>query len=68
MLFGTALALVLLCVLEGLFNGKSLAARKGLRLDANQEMFSMGMANLGCSLLSGMAASGSLDTFGLERQ
>ena len=60
MLFGTALALALLCVLEGLSIGKSLAARKGLRLDANQEMFSMGMANLGCSLLSGMAASGSL--------
>ena len=60
MLIGTALALALLCVLEGLSIGKSLAARKGLRLDANQEMFSMGMANLGCSLLSGMAASGSL--------
>jgi len=59
-LFGTALALALLCVLEGLSIGKSLAARKGLRLDANQEMFSMGMANLGCSFLSGMVASGSL--------
>ena len=60
MLIGTAIAMSLLCVLEGLSIGKLLAARQGRRLDANQEMFSMGMANLGCSVLGGMAASGSL--------
>lgn len=60
MLLGASLAMALLCVLEGLSIGKLLAARQGRRLDANQEMFSMGMANLGCSVLGGMAASGSL--------
>ena len=60
MMLGAALAMALLCVLEGLSIGKLLAARQGRRLDANQEMFSMGMANLGCSVLGGMAASGSL--------
>ena len=59
-MLGAALAMALLCVLEGLSIGKLLAARQGKRLDANQEMFSMGMANLGCSVLGGMAASGSL--------
>ncbi len=55
-----AIAVALLCTLEGNSIGKSLAARDGARLKANQEMFSAGMANLGCSLFSGMAASGSL--------
>ena len=55
-----ALAIALLCVLEGTSIGKSLAARSGERLDANQEMFSIGTANIGCGLLSGMPASGSL--------
>ncbi|MEM8550090.1 MAG: SulP family inorganic anion transporter [Verrucomicrobiota bacterium] len=55
-----ALAIALLCVLEGTSIGKSLAARAGERLDANQEMFSIGAANLGCSFFSGMPASGSL--------
>lgn len=57
---GTAQAIALLCVLEGISIGKSLAAKSGDRIDANQEMLSMGMANIGCGLLSGMAASGSL--------
>ncbi len=55
-----AVAIALLCVLEGNSIGKSLAAREGDRLNSNQEMLSAGMANIGCSLLSGMAASGSL--------
>ncbi len=55
-----ALAITLLCVLETMSIGKSLAARAGERLDANQEMFSLGMANVGCGFLSGMPASGSL--------
>ncbi len=60
MLLTPAMAIALLCVLEGNSIGKSLAARDGARLDANQEMLSSGMANLACGLLSGMAASGSL--------
>lgn len=59
-LTGAALAISLLCVLEGTSIGKSLAARSGERLDTNQEMFSIGMANVGCAFLSGMPASGSL--------
>ncbi len=60
LMLSPAIAIALLCALEGNSIGKSLAARAGDRLDANQEMFSAGMANLGCSLFSGMAASGSL--------
>ncbi len=55
-----ALAITLLCILESMSIGKSLAARAGERLDANQEMFSTGIANIGCGFLSGMPASGSL--------
>ncbi|MFP4069958.1 MAG: SulP family inorganic anion transporter [Verrucomicrobiota bacterium] len=60
LLASPALAIALLCVLEGISIGKSLAARTGARLDANQAMFSIGMANIGCAFLSGMPASGSL--------
>ena len=55
-----AIAIALLCILEGISIGKSLAAKTGARLDANQAMFSIGMANIGCAFLSGMPASGSL--------
>ena len=55
-----ALAIALLCILEGLSIGKSLAAKTGARIDANQAMFSIGMANVGCAFFSGMPASGSL--------
>lgn len=55
-----AIAIALLCILEGISIGKSLAAKTGARLDANQAMFSIGMANLGCAFFSGMPASGSL--------
>lgn len=60
LLITPAMAIALLCVLEGNSIGKSLAAREGARLDSNQEMLSSGMANIACGLLSGMAASGSL--------
>ncbi|MEM7790332.1 MAG: SulP family inorganic anion transporter [Verrucomicrobiota bacterium] len=60
MLASPALAIALLCVLEGISIGKSLAAKTGARLDANQAMFSIGMANIACAFFSGMPASGSL--------
>jgi SulP family sulfate permease len=60
LLASPALAIALLCILEGVSIGKSLAARTGERLDTNQAMFSIGMANVGCALFSGMPASGSL--------
>lgn len=59
-LAGVALTIAFLVVLEGTSIGKSLAARSGERLDTNQEMLGMGAANIGCGLLSGMPASGSL--------
>ncbi|MDQ8186523.1 SulP family inorganic anion transporter [Pelagicoccus sp. SDUM812002] len=60
LMLSPAIAIALLCTLEGNSIGKSLAAREGARLNSNQEMFSVGMANIGCALFSGMAASGSL--------
>jgi len=60
LLASPALAIALLCILEGISIGKSLAAKTGARLDTNQAMFSIGMANIGCAFFSGMPASGSL--------
>ena len=59
-LLSGSLAIALLSVLEGTSIGKSLAARSGARLDTNQEMLSMGLANIACGFFSGMPASGSL--------
>jgi SulP family sulfate permease len=64
----SASAVSLLCLLEGLSIGKSLAARAGERIDSNQETFSIGIANAGCALLSGMPASGSLTRSSLNVQ
>lgn len=60
LLTSPALAIALLCILEGISIGKSLAAKTGARLNANQAMFSIGMANIACAFFSGMPASGSL--------
>lgn len=63
-----SVAVSLLCLLEGLSIGKSLAARAGKRIETNQETFAIGMGNFGCSLLSGMPASGSLTRSSLNIQ
>ena len=55
-----ALAIAFLAILEGSSIGKSLAARSGERIRSNQEMLSMGAANLASAFVSGMPASGSL--------
>lgn len=55
-----ALVIAFLSVLEGASIGKSLAARRGDRLDTSQEMFGLGVANVGCAFFGGMPASGSL--------
>jgi len=55
-----ALIIAFLSIVEGSSIGKSLAARSGERLNTNQEMLSLGLANLGCALYGGMPASGSL--------
>jgi len=59
-LANVALAIALLCVLEGTSIGKSLAARSGEKLDGNQEMLSIGAANIAFGFFGGMPASGSL--------
>jgi SulP family sulfate permease len=58
--FTTSIAIAMLSVLEGNSIGRSLAARAGKRFNADQEIFSMGIANIGCGLFSGIPASGSL--------
>lgn len=55
-----ALIIAFLSVLEGTSIGKSLASRAGQKLDSNQEMLGMGLANIGCAFYQGMPASGSL--------
>ncbi len=55
-----AFALALLCTLEEVSIGKNFAAKSADRFATNQEVFSLGAANLACSLGSGMTASGSL--------
>lgn len=59
-LAGPAMAVAFLSILEGSSVGQSLASRSGERIDVNQEMYAMGMANLGVAFVGGMNASGSL--------
>ncbi|TVR47315.1 MAG: SulP family inorganic anion transporter [Puniceicoccaceae bacterium] len=60
LLASAALAISFLCILESSSIGKSLAARSGTRLDTNQEIYALGIANTLSGIFSGMAASGSL--------
>ncbi|MGC9451428.1 MAG: SulP family inorganic anion transporter [Oceanipulchritudo sp.] len=59
-LASVALVIAFLSVLEGMSIGKSLASRAGQRLDSNQEMLGMGLANIACAFYQGVPASGSL--------
>ena len=59
-LISIAFAIAFLASLENTAMGKSLGSRTGERPDVNQDMFSVGMANIACSLLAPMPASGSL--------
>ncbi len=59
-LFGLAVSLAFLVMLENSTMARTLAGRSGHRVDANQDMFSLGAANLACAYLSGMPASNSL--------
>ena len=56
----SSFAIALLCLIEGLSIGKSLASRNGKRIQSDRESFSFGIANLSCGFFSGMPASGSL--------
>ncbi len=59
-LLGIALAIAFLASLENTLMAKSIASQTGDRLDSNQDMLSVGYANLGSALAGGMPASGSL--------
>ncbi len=59
-LISIAFAIAFLASLENTVMGKSLGSRTGDRPDVNQDMFSVGMANIACSLIAPMPASGSL--------
>ena len=59
-LLGLALAIAFLASLENTLMAKSIASQTGDRLDPNQDMLSIGYANLGSALAGGMPASGSL--------
>jgi len=59
-LLGIALAIAFLASLENTLMAKSIASQTGDRLDSNQDMLSVGYANLGSALVGGMPASGSL--------
>ena len=54
-----ALAIAILGMLEALSIGKTMAAKSGQRIDANQELVSMGLANIGNSLFGAMPGSAS---------
>jgi SulP family sulfate permease len=59
-LIGIAFAIAFLASLENTVMAKSLASRSGGRSDVNQDMLSVGMANIATSLVAAMPASGSL--------
>ncbi|MCB1088819.1 MAG: SulP family inorganic anion transporter, partial [Verrucomicrobiae bacterium] len=59
-LFGVAFSVAFLASLENSVMSKSLASQSGDRPDLNQDMLSVGMANVGSAFLGGMPASGSL--------
>lgn len=58
-LLGAALAIAILGMLEAIAISKTLAAKSGQRLDANQELVAMGAANLVTSAYGAMPGSAS---------
>ncbi len=67
-LFAPAMALAFLAALEMSVMAKSLAGRSGDRTKPHQDMLGIGIANVGCAFLSGMAASGSLTRSALNHE
>ncbi|MGJ8643081.1 MAG: SulP family inorganic anion transporter [Luteolibacter sp.] len=59
-LMGLALAIAFLASLENTLMAKSISSQTGDKLDANQDMLSIGFANMSSALAGGMPASGSL--------
>lgn len=59
-LLGVSFAIAFLASLENTVMAKSIASRTGQRTEINQDMMSVGMANLACAFTAAMPASGSL--------
>ena len=59
-LLGVAFAIAFLASLENTLMAKALASKSGDHSDVNQDMFSVGMANIASAVAGGMPASGSL--------
>lgn len=59
-LFGLAIGIAFVANLENSVMAKTLASRGNYRVDPNQDMLSLGAANLACAYFAGMPASGSL--------
>lgn len=60
LLLGVAFAIAFLSALENTLMAKTIASRSGDQPDLNQDMLSVGMANLASAFAGGMPASGSL--------
>jgi len=58
-LFKTAVAIALLGLLEASAITKALAAKSGQKIEPNQELVGMGVANLACGLFGGVPGSSS---------
>lgn len=58
-LLGPALAVALLMYVDSLLTERSLAQRNDYEVDANQEFFGLGAANLGSGLVGGFPVNGS---------
>lgn len=59
-LISPAMALAFLCVIEATSIGRSLAAKAGERINANEVLFGMGMAKIVSGVFGGSPVSGSL--------
>ena len=58
-LFGGALAIAIIGLVETMAISRSIATQTGQRLDSNQEFVGQGLANMAAGLFSGYACSGS---------
>lgn len=59
-LLGVAVAIAFLASLENTVMAKSIASRTGQKAEINQDMMSVGFANIACAFTAAMPASGSL--------
>jgi SulP family sulfate permease len=66
-LFGLAFALAFIASLETSVMVKGIAGRSGDKVNLDQDVYGLGMANLACACVGGLPASGSLTRTALAR-